>query len=58
VEGVMRGRKEGEEIGLQKGAMQEKYETARKMKQKGFDAQTIADLTGLDKDEIEKLEDK
>ena len=32
-----------------------KMEAAKRMKEKGFDLNTIADITGLTEDEIEKL---
>ncbi|HPO50859.1 MAG TPA: hypothetical protein PLO89_11085, partial [Spirochaetota bacterium] len=46
------GKIEGEKIGIEKG----KIETAKKMKQKGFDPKTISDITGLTENEIEKLQ--
>ena len=41
--------------GRAEGAQSEKLETAKRMKAKGFDIQTIADLTQLSVDDIEKL---
>ncbi len=46
---------EGEKIGIEKGKTEGKYETAKKMKQKGFDIKVIAEITGLTENEIEKL---
>lgn len=46
-EGRAEGRAEGEKVA--------KLETARKMKQKGFDVETIIELTGLSSNEIEQL---
>lgn len=37
------------------GAQQEKMQSARKMKAKGFSADDIADITGLTPQEIEQL---
>ena len=48
---MRRGLKEG----LEKGMEKKQIEIAKKMKQKGFDMITIAELTGLLKSEIEKL---
>ncbi len=45
------GRKEGRKEGLKKGKM----EVAFKMLDEGFEIEKIAELTGLDKNEIEKL---
>ncbi|MBO4315293.1 MAG: hypothetical protein J5867_04945 [Prevotella sp.] len=44
-----KGKKEGEK----KGRQVEKTETARKMKSMGFDAETIAKITGLTVEEID-----
>lgn len=46
-EGLSEGRKEGEKNAL--------CETARKMKAKGFEANDIAEITGLSLEEIEKI---
>ncbi|HPO49656.1 MAG TPA: hypothetical protein PLO89_04960, partial [Spirochaetota bacterium] len=57
--GIEKGEKigieKGEKIGIEKGKTEGKYETAKKMKQKGFDTKTISDITGLNENEIEKL---
>ncbi|MBO4333996.1 MAG: Rpn family recombination-promoting nuclease/putative transposase [Paludibacteraceae bacterium] len=50
-----KGRAEGEEIGLEKGAYAKNIENARKMKAKGFSVEDIADITGLSISEIEAL---
>lgn len=42
---------EAEEKGMEKG----KKEDARKMKEKGFDIDTISEITGLSREEIERL---
>jgi len=63
IEGIQEGFGQGKEFGLQQGraegraegAQSEKLETAKRMKAKGFDIQTIADLTQLSVDDIEKL---
>ncbi len=49
--GRAEGRKEGEKIGIK----QEKIETAKRMLNKNIDIQTIIDITGLTKEEIEKI---
>ena len=58
-EGVEIGMKEGEKIGmekgLEKGSRERSVEIARKMKGKGMAAEDIAEMTGLTKEEIEKL---
>ena len=50
-EGMERGMAEGMERGMEKAH----YETARKMKAKGFDSKEIAELTGLTEQEIALL---
>ena len=50
-----KGRAEGIAQGKAQGAQSEKFNTAKRMKAKGFDIQTIADLTQLPLSEIEKL---
>ena len=54
-EGKAEGRAEGEKIGIEKGAKAQAIATARKMKAKGLDIDTIADFTGLTPDEIAKI---
>ena len=46
---------EGERIGFENGEKQNSVDTARKMKTRGFDTETISDLTGLSEEEIEAL---
>ena len=41
--------------GYQEGKMDEKQEIAKNMLKKNFDLEVIADITGLTKEEIEKL---
>ena len=48
-------RAEGREEGIAQGAQSEKLETAKRMKAKGFDNSTIAELTQLPINEIAKL---
>jgi predicted transposase/invertase (TIGR01784 family) len=43
------------EEGKEKGKEEEKKETAKKMLKKGFETDIIMELTGLKKEEIEKL---
>ena len=47
--------KRGEEKGLEKGIKEGIKQTAKAMKEKGIDINTISDVTGLSKEEIEKL---
>ncbi len=53
------GREEGEHIGLEKGKeqgiLEGKIETAQNMLKKGFDAETIAEITGLTLEQIKKF---
>lgn len=53
--GKIQGRKEGREEGRKEGAEQEKRHIAKRMLMKGFDAQTIHELTGLPVTEIEEM---
>ncbi|MCP5048972.1 MAG: hypothetical protein GY940_17515 [bacterium] len=48
------GLKKGEEIGLEKGKVEEKRAIARAMLKDGMDLQTIYRLTGLPVDEMDK----
>ena len=50
-EGIQKGRKEG----IQKGKAEEKMVTAKKMKSEGLDIELISKITGLTKEEIDKL---
>ena len=50
-EGIEKGLAEGMERGIEKAHL----ETARKMKEKGFDNKEIAELTGLSEHEIRLL---
>jgi len=50
-----KGKEQGLQQGRAEGAQQNAIETAKRMKAKGFDIQTIADLTQLSVDDIEKL---
>ena len=54
-EGMERGMAEGMERGMAEGMEKAHYETARKMKAKGFDSKEIAELTGLTEQEIALL---
>ena len=49
------GKESGLQEGLQQGAQNEKKEIAKKMKQKGISIEEIIEITGLSKEEIEKL---
>ncbi len=48
-------REEGREEGMKKGMNLKSVEVARRMKTKGMDIDTIAEISGLAKEEIEKL---
>ena len=50
-----KGKKEGVELGEEKGRKEEKTETARKMRSMGFGAETIAKITGLAVEEIDLI---
>ena len=54
-EGMEKGMAEGIGKGMAEGMSKAHYETARKMKAKGFDCKEIAELTGLTEHEIELL---
>jgi len=49
-------RSEGKLEGIEEGKQQEKINVARKLKQKGTDLDTITEVTGLSRKEIEKLD--
>ncbi|MBP5366932.1 MAG: hypothetical protein J6Z01_00630 [Bacteroidales bacterium] len=53
--GLEEGIAQGIAEGIAEGAQSEKLDTAKRMRTKGFDVQTIADLTQLPISEIEKL---
>ncbi len=55
--GITIGLERGLEQGLERGAYQNKLETARRLVARGFSAEDIADLTGLDLLQIEELGD-
>ncbi len=45
-----------ERMAKEEGLMEGKLETAKKMKAKGFDVETIAEMTGLDADTLNQIE--
>ena len=49
------GRQDGKQEGKQEGMQFKAIQIAKKMKAKGMDVDTIMEMTGLDKEEIEKL---
>ena len=49
------GREEGKEEGREEGRKENTIETAMKMLKKGFDIETIIEITGLKRSEIDKL---
>ena len=54
-EGMQKGLEEGRQEGLEEGMEKERLSNARRMKEKGLDAALITDITGLTREEIEKL---
>ena len=54
-EGYAKGRDEGLAEGREKGKSAEKLENARKMKELGIDAETIMQVTGLDRTAVGNL---
>ena len=50
-----KGLEQGEAIGLEKGAAQEKRKIAKNLKQAGISIDVIAENTGLSAEEIEAL---
>lgn len=54
-EGRQKGLEEGRQEGLEEGMEKERLSNARRMKEKGLDAALITDITGLTREEIEKL---
>ena len=54
-EGLSEGKKIGETIGLQKGKTEMTFKIAKKMKDKNMPIKEIMELTGLSKEEIEKI---
>jgi len=54
-QGIEKGIEQGIMQGIEKGEINKAVETARKMKTKGFDTQTISEVSGLAIEEIEKL---
>lgn len=56
-EGRREGRREGRHEGRLEGRMEEKKEIVAKMRSKGFDIDTIMEVTGLTRTEIEGLDE-
>lgn len=54
-QGLEQGRKQGLEQGLEQGKMEMQCNIAKNMKNKGFSAGDIAEMTGLEECEIESL---
>ena len=54
-EGIKEGREEGIKEGIKEGAKQERLEIAKNMLEEKVDIQIIAKVTGLTKEEIDKL---
>jgi predicted transposase/invertase (TIGR01784 family) len=54
-DGIKKGIKKGVEKGIEKGKMEGKLDMAKKLKDKGMDAEEIAEVSGLPLEEIKKL---
>ncbi|MCK4761929.1 MAG: JAB domain-containing protein [Candidatus Aminicenantes bacterium] len=54
-EGIKEGKKLGKQMGLEKGMKKKAKEIAKKSLKEGLSIELISNLTGLTKDEIEKL---
>ena len=54
-EGIAEGRAEGEAIGIQKGALQEKTSIAMQMKKDGMPIEMIAKYSGLSIEQIKEI---
>lgn len=54
-QGIQQGIEQGIEQGIQQGEKKAKMETAKKMLEKGIEIDTIIEITGLNKEEIMKL---
>ena len=53
--GLEQGIEQGKNQGIKQGEKQKTFELAKKMKQKNIPTETIEEITGLAKEEIEKL---
>lgn len=56
--GLQEGREQGMKQGLQQGIRQERQDIVFRMLEKGMDPEMIADLTGMNIEEIQKLEEE
>ena len=54
-QGIRQGLQQGKSLGLAEGSRQAKLETARLMKQASCEITFIEKMTGLSKEEVEKL---
>ena len=54
-EGIKQGEKIGEKKGKKRGKLEEKIEIAKKMLEKGFNIDTIIEITGLTEEEINSI---
>ena len=54
-QGIEQGIEQGKNQGIKQGEKQKTFELAKKMKQKNIPTETIEEITGLAKEEIEKL---
>lgn len=57
-EGMKEGLKEGIKEGMKEGMKEGVKQIARNMLEKGFDEETIMDVTGLTKEEIRRLKNQ
>ena len=56
--GLQEGMKQGMQQGLQQGIRQERQDIVFRMLEKGMDPEMIADLTGMNIEEIQKMEEE
>jgi predicted transposase/invertase (TIGR01784 family) len=54
-QGISQGKEEGKQEGKQEGFHYGRIETAKNMLERGFNMDMIAEITGLDIDDIKKL---
>jgi len=54
-QGIQAGMEQGIQAGIEQGKQQEKMNIARTLKQKGTELDIITEITGLSREEIEKL---
>ena len=53
--GILQGKQAGKQEGLEEGEKKAKLEDARRMIAKGYPLEDICEITGLSRDEVEKV---